>query len=100
MSAAIEAVHVLARTSEGQKSTSLGLAVILVLCVAAYFLFKSMSKHLKKVREEFPADTPGAQSFTPLSPQAAARQAAAREVAAPEPVTDTAAGDDSTSSSV
>jgi hypothetical protein len=43
---------------EGVKSGPLGLAVILVLCVAVYFLFKSMSKHLRKVREEFPADAP------------------------------------------
>ncbi len=43
---------------EGVKSGPIGLAVILVLCIAAYFLFKSMSKHLKKVRDEFPADPP------------------------------------------
>ena len=36
------------------KSGPIGLAVILLLCVACYFLFKSMSKHLRKVREEFP----------------------------------------------
>ena len=47
-----------AKTGEGVKSGPIGLAVILVLCVAAYFLFKSMSKHLKKVREEFPVDAP------------------------------------------
>lgn len=41
---------------ESQKSGPIGLAVILVLCVAAYFLFKSMSRHMRKVREEFPAD--------------------------------------------
>ncbi len=44
------------RTGESAKSGPIGLAVILVLCVAVYFLFKSMSKHLKKVREEFPSD--------------------------------------------
>ena len=32
-----------------------GLAVILLLCIGCYFLFKSMSKHMRKVREEFPA---------------------------------------------
>ena len=47
---------VLARSGEGLKSGPIGFAVILVLCVACYFLFKSMSKHLRKVREEFPAD--------------------------------------------
>jgi hypothetical protein len=41
---------------EGVKSGPIALAVILVLCIAAYFLFKSMSKHLKKVRDEFPSD--------------------------------------------
>jgi hypothetical protein len=40
---------------EGVKSGPIGLAVILVLCVVAYFLFKSMSKHLRKVRDDFPA---------------------------------------------
>ena len=49
-------VH-LAKTTEAQKSGPLGLVLILLLCVACYFLFKSMSKHLRKVREEFPADS-------------------------------------------
>ena len=42
------------RSGEGVKSGPLGLAVILVLCVAVYFLFKSMSKHMKRVRDDFP----------------------------------------------
>ena len=55
---------------EGVKSGPIGLAVILVLCVAAYFLFKSMSKHLKRVRENFPSDDsaakpPGANGSAP-----------------------------------
>ncbi|HLY33294.1 MAG TPA: hypothetical protein VKQ07_02060 [Jatrophihabitantaceae bacterium] len=41
---------------ENQKSGPIGFAVILVLCVACYFLFKSMSKHLRKVREQYPPD--------------------------------------------
>jgi hypothetical protein len=45
-----------AKGGEGVKSGPIGLAVILVLCIAVYFLFKSMSKHLKKVRDDFPAD--------------------------------------------
>jgi len=48
----------LARSGEGLKSGPIAFAVILVLCVVCYFLFKSMSKHLKKVREEFPSDAP------------------------------------------
>jgi len=50
------AAVILARSGEGWKSGPIGLAVILALCVASYFLFKSMSKHLRKVREEFPVD--------------------------------------------
>jgi hypothetical protein len=46
----------LAKSGEAAKSGPIGFAVILVLCVACYFLFKSMSKHLRKVREEFPVD--------------------------------------------
>lgn len=56
--AAAMAVHKVPKDGEGVKSGPIGLAVILLLCVAVYFLFKSMSKHLKRVREEFPADTP------------------------------------------
>jgi hypothetical protein len=54
---------------ENKKSGPIGLAVILLLCVACYFLFKSMSKHLRKVREEFPADAtkPPAAGPTPPS---------------------------------
>jgi hypothetical protein len=59
---------------EGVKSGPLGLAAILVLCVAAYFLFKSMSKHLKKVRTEFPQDEPGVQRAAAQDPQAPTSQ--------------------------
>ena len=54
------ALEILARAKggEGVKSGPIGLAVILLLCVAAYFLFKSMSKHLKRVRDDFPSDEP------------------------------------------
>jgi len=36
----------------------IALLVILLLCIACYFLFRSMTKHLKKVREEFPGEPP------------------------------------------
>jgi hypothetical protein len=54
----MSAAMILARSGEGWKSGPIGLAVILLLCVAVYFLFKSMSKHLRKVRDEFPTDEP------------------------------------------
>jgi hypothetical protein len=49
-------VDVLAKSGEAAKSGPIGLAVILILCIVCYFLFKSMSKHLRKVREEFPGE--------------------------------------------
>jgi hypothetical protein len=47
-------IEILAKTGEAAKSGPIGFAVILVLCVVCYFLFKSMSRHLKNVRERFP----------------------------------------------
>ena len=55
-SGAVVAAGVLAKTGEAAKSGPIGLAVILILCIVSYFLFKSMSKHLRKVREEYPAE--------------------------------------------
>jgi hypothetical protein len=37
-----------------QKAAPLGLFVLLLMGVGCYFLFKSMSRHLKRVREDFP----------------------------------------------
>jgi hypothetical protein len=59
-----------AKSGEAVKSGPWGLAIILVLCVACYFLFKSMSKHLRRVREQFPTQEPqrradGRQAQTP-----------------------------------
>jgi hypothetical protein len=49
--------EILAKSGEAAKSGPIGLAVILILCILCYFLFKSMSKHLRTVRENYPADT-------------------------------------------
>ena len=59
MNLAMELAAQAPKGGEGVKSGPLGLAAILLLCVAAYFLFKSMSKHLRKVRDEFPTDEHG-----------------------------------------
>jgi hypothetical protein len=58
VSVAVTLIELAARPKggEGVKSGPIALAIILVLCIVAYFLFKSMSKHLKKVRDEFPTD--------------------------------------------
>ncbi len=48
-------VHVLASDVDQQKAAPLGLFVLILLGVACYFLFKSMSGHLRRVRDDFPA---------------------------------------------
>jgi hypothetical protein len=58
----------LAATGEAAKSGPLGLAVILALCIVCYFLFKSMSKHLRKVREQFPVQSPVQDGQEPAKP--------------------------------
>ena len=54
------ALPALAKGGEAVKAGPVGLGVILLLCIACYFLFKSMSKHMRKVRENFPTDAPPA----------------------------------------
>jgi hypothetical protein len=74
---------------ESKKSGPLGLVVIIALCIGCYFLFKSMSKHLRRVREEFPAELPP----DPMHPDvrttsdsagSATRAAPTRETAPPD----------------
>jgi hypothetical protein len=72
----------LAKSGEAVKAGPIGLVVILVLCIACYFLFKSMSKHLKTVRDNFPSDEPPAAADTD---QAAGSTAVAPPDAAVEP---------------
>jgi hypothetical protein len=43
---------------ENSKAGPLGLAIILLLCVASYFLFRSMSRRLRNVRDNFPVNPP------------------------------------------
>ncbi|HEV7206408.1 MAG TPA: hypothetical protein VGN18_17515 [Jatrophihabitans sp.] len=54
-------------SGEGAKAGPIGLAVILLLCIACYFLFKSMSKHLRTVREKFPSGEHADASTSPLT---------------------------------
>jgi hypothetical protein len=51
----------LADSGEAKKAGPLALAVVLVLFIACYFLFRSMSRHLRKVRTEFPVGAPRAE---------------------------------------
>ena len=66
-------VDVVAKSGEAAKSGPIGLAVILILCIVCYFLFKSMSKHLRKVREEYPDEQSSVED--PDASTAAARPA-------------------------
>lgn len=71
---AMSAAHVLADGDTGggesKKAGPIALVVILVLCVACYFLFRSMTRHLRKVREEFPDDDkPAAPDDAPPPPE-------------------------------
>ena len=65
------ALEPLARTGEGSKSGPIGLAVILLLIIACYFLFKSMSGHLRRVREDFPKDAAPDPAQAPVRPRRA-----------------------------
>jgi predicted lipid-binding transport protein (Tim44 family) len=80
MSAVLAAGDVLAKSGEAAKSGPIGFAVILVLCVICYFLFKSMSRHLKHVRQDFPAGRGDA----PAGPAVARSSAEPAAPAAPE----------------
>jgi hypothetical protein len=77
-------------TGECQKSGPLGLLVILLLCVACYFLFKSLSRHLRNVRDHFPAELPP-DPLSPKRPVATTLPAPTSAGAAAEPI---AAGPD------
>ncbi len=78
----------LARSGEAAKSGPIGLAVILLLCVVSYFLFKSMSKHLRKVREQFPPDDAPARPVAPQPPAKRAAPTAHRVTSLAEPGAD------------
>ena len=54
MGAVTTGLAFLADSGEEKKAGPLALAIILVLFIACYFLFRSMSRHLKKVRTDFP----------------------------------------------
>jgi hypothetical protein len=61
--------EILAKSGEAAKSGPIGLAVILILCILCYFLFKSMSKHLRTVRENYPTDDGAARATTDAAPE-------------------------------
>ncbi len=71
---------------EAKKAGPLWAAVVIALCVAAYFLFTSMSRHLRKVREHpFDAIPPDG-SAAPAAPVAQSDESDESDETAPEPV--------------
>ena len=58
MSALLLAGAALAVPDDTDKAAPLGLLVVVILGVVCYFLFRSMSRHLRRVREDFPVDLP------------------------------------------
>lgn len=58
MTASLAVAQLLADAPTG-KAGPIGLFVIVVLCVACWFLFRSMSRHLKRVPESFDEDPGG-----------------------------------------
>lgn len=71
-------------SGEAAKSGPIGLGIILLLCVACYFLFKSMSKHLKHVREDFPGQQRDPASATPTPPAKGGNSAVPAEAPGPD----------------
>jgi hypothetical protein len=84
-SAVALAAQPLAKSGEALKAGPIGLGVILLLCIACYFLFKSMSKHLRTVREQFPEE-PAPPRRPGVAPPLLSRAEFARSQAANPPV--------------
>jgi hypothetical protein len=77
LTTASQSVVVLADSDSG-KGSPIGLFVVLLLIIAVYFLYRSMSGHLRRLPEKFPADDrPGAAPPTGTAPSADAPRAAA-----------------------
>jgi hypothetical protein len=55
---------VIVLADDAGKGSPIGILVVLVLCVAVYFLYRSMSRHLRKVPPTFdpPEDHPAEQA--------------------------------------
>ncbi|HWA65198.1 MAG TPA: hypothetical protein VG899_02365 [Mycobacteriales bacterium] len=54
---ALPAVRVLAAGDSDFGAGFIAFAVVLALCVASFFLFRSMNRHLRKVPEKFEQPT-------------------------------------------
>lgn len=50
---------------ETHKAGPIAILVIAILCIACFLLFRSMSKHLRNVREDYPVAAPPAEDLAP-----------------------------------
>ena len=75
----------LADSGEAKKAGPLALAIVLVLFIACYFLFRSMSRHLRKVRTEFPVGASTAEPPAGSAPNRPADEADKQPGASPGP---------------
>jgi len=75
----------LADSGEAKKAGPLALAIVLVLFIACYFLFRSMSRHLRKVRTEFPVGASGAPPPAGSAPNRPADEVDKQPGASPDP---------------
>lgn len=63
------AQRILLADDDTDKASPIGLFLVLILCIAVYFLYRSMSRHLRKVPSSF---DPLPDSTDPEHPEAAA----------------------------
>ncbi|MGX7678107.1 hypothetical protein ACSMXN_04330 [Jatrophihabitans sp. DSM 45814] len=88
--AGFAAAQVLLADDDKDRGSPIGLFVVLILCIAVYFLWKSLNRHIKRVPESFdppPTGDPAARvpvsGVDPTSMSTTAKPAAAAGSAAP-----------------
>jgi hypothetical protein len=59
------------------RGSPVGLFVVLILCVAVYFLWKSLNRHIRKIPPSFDPPDPTGAEFTTSGVTTAGHQAAA-----------------------
>ena len=80
----VAALELAAKSGEAAKAGPIGLVVILLLIIVCYFLFKSRSRHMRKVREGVPLDEEGRPRVARPADPAQAPPATDGEPPAPE----------------
>jgi hypothetical protein len=71
--------QVLLADDDKGRGSPIGLFVILALCVAVYFLWKSLNRHLKRLPESFDQPRSGGRTGSDVSPPSVAGDESATE---------------------